>query len=114
MTDGSKRVGAPRAAPIKWPIAPLRRRVSGPSKAAVEDALKELRKDIDGGITKPGSGSYTVRVCCEDWLAGGLLGHDPATAAKSLMLRVLECRECHDARFSSSACSTFSGVMGSS
>ena len=29
----------------------LRRRVSGASKAAVQDALKELRKEIDGGIT---------------------------------------------------------------
>jgi hypothetical protein len=28
----------------------LRRRVSGVSKAAVQDALKELRKEIDGGI----------------------------------------------------------------
>ena len=27
-----------------------------PSKAAVQDALKELRKEIDGGITKPGAG----------------------------------------------------------
>ena len=34
----------------------LRRRVSGPSKAAVQDALKELRKEIDGGITKAGAG----------------------------------------------------------
>ena len=30
----------------------LRRRVSGPTKAAVQDALKNLRKEIDGGITK--------------------------------------------------------------
>jgi hypothetical protein len=57
--------------------------VSGPNKAAVQDALKELRKEIDGGVTKPGSGSYTVRACCEDWLAGGLLGRDPKTVAKN-------------------------------
>jgi hypothetical protein len=61
----------------------LRRRVSGPNKAAVQDALKELRKEIDGGITKPGSGSYTVRQCCEDWLTGGLPGRDPKTVAKN-------------------------------
>src|SRR5215469_7791339 len=61
----------------------LRRRVSGPNKAAVQDALKELRKEIDGGITKAGSGSYTVRRCCEDWLADGLPGRDPKTVAKN-------------------------------
>src|SRR5215469_10118448 len=61
----------------------LRRRVSGPNKAAVQDALKELRKEIDGGITKAGAGSYTVRRCCEDWLAGGLPGRDPKTVAKN-------------------------------
>jgi integrase len=61
----------------------LRRRVSGPSKEAVQDALKNLRKEIDGGITKAGSGSYTVRRCCEDWLAGGLPGRDAKTVAKN-------------------------------
>jgi len=61
----------------------LRRRVSGPNKAAVQDALKELRKEIDGGITKVGSGSYRVRRCCEDWLAGGQPGRDPITVAKN-------------------------------
>jgi hypothetical protein len=35
------------------------------------------------GSPKPGSGSYTVRRCCEDWLAGGLPGRDPKTEAKS-------------------------------
>jgi integrase len=61
----------------------LRRRVSGPNKAAVQDALKELRKEIDGGITKAGSGTYTVRQCCDDWLADGLPGRDPKTVAKN-------------------------------
>jgi integrase len=61
----------------------IRRRVSGPNKAAVQDALKELRKEIDGGITKAGSGSYTVRRCCEDWLTDGLPGRDPKTVAKN-------------------------------
>jgi len=31
----------------------LRRRVSGPTEAAVQDALRKLRKEIDGGITSP-------------------------------------------------------------
>ena len=57
--------------------------MSGPSKAAVQDALKELRKEIDGGITKPGSGTYTVRACCEDWLTGGLPGRDVKTVEKN-------------------------------
>jgi hypothetical protein len=55
----------------------VRRRVSGPSKAAVQDALKDLRKDIDAGITEPAPSNYTVRRCCEDWLAHGLAGRDP-------------------------------------
>jgi len=61
----------------------LRRRVSGQSKAAVQDALKNLRKEIDGGITKAGSGTYTLRRCCEDWLTGGLPGRDPETVKKN-------------------------------
>lgn len=60
----------------------LRRRVSGVSKAAVQDALKELRKEIDGGIT-PAPHNYTVRVCCEDWLTSGLPGRDPKTIGKN-------------------------------
>jgi integrase len=60
----------------------LRRRVSGVSKAAVQDALKELRKEIDGGIT-PAPVNYTVRRCCEDWLTSGLPGRDPKTVEKN-------------------------------
>ena len=56
--------------------------MSGPNKGAVQDALKELRKEIDGGITKSGSGTYMVRRCCDDWLAGRLPGEDPKTVAK--------------------------------
>ncbi len=41
----------------------LRRRVSGPTKAAVQDALKELRKQIDGGITHAAPANYTLRRC---------------------------------------------------
>jgi integrase len=61
----------------------LRRRVSGQSRAAVQDALKNLRREIDGGITKPAPANYTVRRCCQDWLAGGLPGRDPKTVAKN-------------------------------
>jgi integrase len=61
----------------------LRRRVSGPTKAAVQDALKNLRKEIDGGITKPAPTNYTVCRCCQDWLADGLPGRDPKTVAKN-------------------------------
>jgi hypothetical protein len=57
------------------------------TKAAVQDALKELRKEIDGGITSPLPANYTVRRCCEDWLTGGLTGglpgRDPKTVAKN-------------------------------
>ncbi|MGO8960875.1 MAG: tyrosine recombinase XerC [Streptosporangiaceae bacterium] len=61
----------------------LRRRLSGPNKAAVQDALKNLRKDIDGGLTKAAPANYTVRRCCEDWLTDGLPGRDPKTVAKN-------------------------------
>ena len=61
----------------------LRRRVSGPNKAAVQDALKQLRKQIDAGITKPAPANYTVCRCCQDWLADGLPGRDPKTVAKN-------------------------------
>jgi len=60
----------------------MRRRVSGPTKAAVQDALRELRKDIDGGIS-PTPPNYTVRRCCEDWLTGGMPGRDPKTIEKN-------------------------------
>ena len=60
----------------------LRRRVSGLSKAAVQDALKSLRKEIDGGISAAPA-NYTVRRCCEDWIADGLPGRDPKTIAKN-------------------------------
>ncbi|MGO8959072.1 MAG: tyrosine-type recombinase/integrase [Streptosporangiaceae bacterium] len=60
----------------------LRRRVSGASKAAVQDALKDLRREIDGGI-RAAAPHYTVRRCCEDWLADGLPGRDPKTIEKN-------------------------------
>ncbi len=61
----------------------LRRRVSGQSRAAVQDALKELRKEIDGGSTATAQVNFTVRSCREYWLTGGLPGRDPKTVAKN-------------------------------
>jgi hypothetical protein len=54
-----------------------------PTKAAVQDAIRELPKVIYGGITKADSGSYMIRQCCEDWLTDGLPGRDPKTVAKN-------------------------------
>jgi integrase len=61
----------------------LRRRVGGPTKAAVQDKLKELRRDVDAGITKPAPSNYTVRTAADDWLAGGLTGRSPRTVKKN-------------------------------
>jgi hypothetical protein len=38
--------------------------------------------EIAGGTT-PAPANYTVRVCCDDWLAGGLPGRDPKTVEKN-------------------------------
>jgi hypothetical protein len=61
----------------------VRRRVSGPSKAAVQDELKALRREVDAGLTKPAPSNYTVRRCCEDSLADGLPGRDLQTIEKN-------------------------------
>jgi integrase len=61
----------------------LRKRVSGTTKAAVQDELKQLRAEADAGLDKKASGSYTVRQCCEDWLADGLPGRDAKTVEKN-------------------------------
>jgi hypothetical protein len=44
----------------------LRRRVSGATKAAVQDALRELRADAAAGITKAPSANYTVGKAAEN------------------------------------------------
>jgi integrase len=61
----------------------LRRRVSGATKAAVQDALKELRADAAVGITKAPPANYTVRKAAEDWLASGLPGRSAKTIRKN-------------------------------
>jgi integrase len=51
----------------------LRRKVSGATKAAVLDKLRELHKELDKGIVpKTGYSTYTVRQAAEDWLRNGL------------------------------------------
>ena len=61
-----------------------RRKVSGTTKAAVVDKLRDLRTQLDTGITpKPGYAHYTVRQAAEDWLAHGLDGRSPKTVTKN-------------------------------
>src|SRR5580692_202210 len=52
-----------------------RRKVSGTTKAAVIDKLRDLHHQLNKGITpKPGYTHYTVQQAAEDWLAHGLQG----------------------------------------
>ena len=61
-----------------------RRKVSGKTKAAVVDKLKELHRDLDQGIVpKTGYANYTVRQAAEDWLANGLDGRAAKTIKKN-------------------------------
>jgi integrase len=61
-----------------------RRKVSGKSKAAVVDKLRDLHLQLDKGITpKAGYTHYTVRQAAEDWLASGLDGRSPKTVKKN-------------------------------
>ena len=57
-----------------------RRKVSGTTKAAVLDRLRELHRDLDKGIVpKTGYANYTVRRAAEDWLRSGLDGRSAKT-----------------------------------
>lgn len=61
-----------------------RRKVSGRTKAAVVDKLRDLRGDLDHGIVpKTGYANYTVRQAAEDWLANGLDGRSAKTIKKN-------------------------------
>jgi hypothetical protein len=61
-----------------------RRKVSGQTKAAVVDKLRDLHTQLDKGITpKAGYVHYTVRQAAEDWLAHGLDGRSPKTVKKN-------------------------------
>src|SRR6516165_9159638 len=61
-----------------------RRKVSGQTKAAVIDKLRDLHTQLDKGITpKAGYVHYTVRQAAQDWLAHGLDGRSPKTITKN-------------------------------
>jgi integrase len=61
-----------------------RRKVSGKTKAAVLDKLRELHRELDRGIVpKTGYANYTVRQAAEDWLANGLDGRSAKTIKKN-------------------------------
>ena len=61
-----------------------RRKVSGKTKAAVIDKFRDLRIQLDNGITpKAGYAHYTVRQAAGDWLAHGLDGRSPKTITKN-------------------------------
>jgi hypothetical protein len=61
-----------------------RRKVSGQTKAAVIDKLRDLHTQLDEGITpKAGYVHYTVRQAAQDWLAHGLDGRSAKTVTKN-------------------------------
>ena len=61
-----------------------RRKVSGATKAAVIDKLRDLHHQLDQGITpKAGYTHCTLRQAAEDWLAHGLDGRSPKTVTKN-------------------------------
>ena len=61
-----------------------RRKVSGKTKTAVLDKLRELHSELDKGIVpKTCYANYTVRQAVEDWLANGLDGRSAKTIKKN-------------------------------
>jgi integrase len=61
-----------------------RRKVSGKTKVAVVDKLRDLRTQLDTGITpKAGYAHYTLRQAAEDWLGHGLEGRSAKTVTKN-------------------------------
>src|SRR6516164_3105547 len=79
-----------------------RRKVSGQTKAAVIDKLRDLHNALDKGITpKAGYVHYTVRQAAEDWLAHGLDGRSAKTITKNQnvlapILKVIGARKLRD------------------
>jgi integrase len=59
----------------------IRRKVSGQTKAIVQDRLKALHADLDTGVRA--SPNYTLRRAAEDWLTGGLNGRSAKTVKKN-------------------------------
>jgi integrase len=59
----------------------IRRKVSGKTKAVVQDRLRALHTDLESGIrARP---DYTVRRAAEDWLREGLDGRSATTIKKN-------------------------------
>jgi integrase len=59
----------------------IRRKVSGKTKAIVQDRLKTLHGDLESGV-RP-SANYTLRRAAEDWLTEGLDGRSAKTIKKN-------------------------------
>ena len=59
----------------------IRRKVSGKTRAVVQDRLKALHNDLDSGVKA--SPNYTVRRAAQDWLAEGLDGRSAKTVKKN-------------------------------
>jgi integrase len=59
----------------------IRRKVSGKTKAVVQDRLKALHSDLETGVrARP---NYTVQRAAEDWLKDGLDGRSATTIEKN-------------------------------
>jgi len=59
----------------------LRRKVTGNTKATVQDKLKRLHEELDAGVRS--TPNYTLRRAAEDWLREGLVGRSPKTVKKN-------------------------------
>src|SRR5450755_67391 len=59
----------------------VRRKVSGKTRAVVQDRLKALHSDLDSGVKA--SPNYMLRRAAQDWLAGGLEGRSAKTVKKN-------------------------------
>ena len=59
----------------------IRRKVSGKTRAVVQERLKALHSDLDSGVKA--SPNYTLRRAAQDWLARGLEGRSAKTVKKN-------------------------------
>jgi integrase len=59
----------------------VRRKVSGKTRAVVQERLKALHSDLESGVKA--SPNYTVRRAAHDWLAEGLEGRSAKTVKKN-------------------------------
>src|SRR3984957_2795503 len=79
-----------------------RRKVSGTTKAAVVDKLRDLHAQLDKGVTpKAGYAHYPARRAAVAWLATGLDGRSPKTVKKNQnvlepILKVIGARKLRD------------------